>query len=189
VNFLIPLIPCIVDKELTTLSPKKCTVFFPDILYYSITFSIPTAMKVILKYKIFENAVYFVGWVLQWTFCEVWIQFLCIICMNFKLQIVNQGERDPSSFLHVAISFCYGNVLIFIHSLFVCAWSRYTDVGPSWGFRSSAMWRRVVGEWLPTFRTIIAPPSSSVKRSALLELLHTWGWRRCGLSKRRKPLI
>jgi hypothetical protein len=29
--------PCIVDKQLTTLNPTKCTILFSDISYYNIT--------------------------------------------------------------------------------------------------------------------------------------------------------
>jgi hypothetical protein len=34
--------PCIIDSQLTVLSPTKCAVFFRDILYFSITFKTPT---------------------------------------------------------------------------------------------------------------------------------------------------
>ena len=29
--------PCNIDNQITKLSPTKCTVLFPDILYYNIT--------------------------------------------------------------------------------------------------------------------------------------------------------
>jgi hypothetical protein len=36
-------IPCIVDNQLTTLNPTKCTILFPDSLYYNITLNTPTS--------------------------------------------------------------------------------------------------------------------------------------------------
>jgi hypothetical protein len=34
--------PCIVDYQITTLGPTKCTIFFPDILYYNVTLNTAT---------------------------------------------------------------------------------------------------------------------------------------------------
>jgi hypothetical protein len=39
---LILFILCIVDIQLTTLRPTKCTILFPDILYYNIAWNTAT---------------------------------------------------------------------------------------------------------------------------------------------------
>jgi hypothetical protein len=41
-NFFILFIPCTADNQLTILSPTKCTILFPDIFYFSITYNTAT---------------------------------------------------------------------------------------------------------------------------------------------------